>query len=93
VRLNLVHLALHGLSRQQTGSTRKNIPENDGFVMQLVASSEDERERIVSRHHPKIAEEFSFMGELSLVIYGGTRPIGSGHARTIGVALCWGPPP
>jgi hypothetical protein len=67
VRLNVVHLALHGLSRQQTGSTRENIPENDGFVMQLVASREDERERIVSRHHPKLAEELSFMDELSLV--------------------------
>jgi len=48
--------------------------------MQLVASRKDERERIVLRDRPKLAEEFSFMGKLSLVICGGTRPIGSGHA-------------
>jgi hypothetical protein len=62
-----VHLALHGLSRQRIGSTCKNVPENDGFVMQLVASRKHERERIVSRERPKLAEKFSFMGELSLV--------------------------
>jgi hypothetical protein len=45
----------------------KNVPENDGLVMQLVASRKDERERIVSRDCPKLPEEFSFMGELSLV--------------------------
>jgi hypothetical protein len=45
----------------------KNAPENDGLVMQLVASRKDERERIVSHDSPKLAEEFSFMGELSLV--------------------------
>jgi hypothetical protein len=58
-----VHLTL----RQRTGSICKNVPENDGFVMQLVASRKDERERIISRDRPKLAEEFTFMGEFSLV--------------------------
>ena len=35
--------------------------------MQLVASRKDERERVVSRDRPKLPEEASFMGELSLV--------------------------
>jgi hypothetical protein len=35
--------------------------------MQLVASRKDERERIVSRDRPKLAEEFNFTSELSLV--------------------------
>jgi hypothetical protein len=49
------------------GSTRKNVAENDGLVRQLVASRKDERERILSRDRPKLAEEFDFIGELSLV--------------------------
>jgi hypothetical protein len=59
-----------GASRAQSTvgrSTCNNVPENDGFVMQLVASRKDERERFASRDRPKLAEEFSFMGELSLV--------------------------
>jgi hypothetical protein len=52
---------------RRSGSTCKNVPENDGFVMQLVASRKDEREGIVSRDRPKLAEELSSMGELSLV--------------------------
>jgi len=35
--------------------------------MQLVASRKDERERIISRDRPKLAEEFTFIGEFSLV--------------------------
>jgi hypothetical protein len=45
----------------------KNVPENDVLVMQLVASRKDERQRIVSRDRPKLAEEFRFMGDLSLI--------------------------
>ena len=63
----MVHVALHGLSRQRTGSTCKNVPENDGLIMQLVAGRKDERERVASRDRPKLPEEVSFMRELSLL--------------------------
>jgi hypothetical protein len=59
--------ARHGLSDSGPGSTCKNVSENDGLIMQLVAGREDERERVISRDRPKLPEEVSFMGELSLV--------------------------
>src|SRR3954453_9621779 len=44
---------------RRSGSTRKNVPENDGFVMQPVASRKAERELLLSRDRPKLAEEFN----------------------------------
>ena len=62
------------------------MAENNGLVMQLVMSRKDERERIVS---PEARRGVQFYGGAQPCISSGTRPIGSGHARTIGVAPCW----
>jgi hypothetical protein len=67
MRPNVGPLAHATGSAAADGSTYKNVPENDGLIMQLVAGRKNERERVGLRDRPKLPEEVSFMGELSLV--------------------------